>query len=1030
MRVFISSTSQDLASYRQAARDVVLDLGWQPVMMEHFWTEGRCGIVAACLERLGEAEVVVAIIGWQRGSVPTAERGGDGRRSYTQLELEAALTLGKPVLAFLARDTWPGGLWESAPDARVAVEALRAGLDRLAVLFDWETPDATTREPMPMFRAKVRQELLRFKEKQLVAGCAARQEERSPLPLPHYPNEETRALAAALEKAYDRYGEQMSSGQDTTVALQEILELRREMREGGRLKAGDFLMTGRFRLLEPIGTGGFATVWRAYDRRMRSMVAVKVLHGQFAEDRTRRERFSRGARKMAELQHQGIARVVEQAQEEGGYHFFVMELTSGGDLRRATLEGRFATEVALSLLIKVGDALQFAHQHRVIHRDIKPSNILLADGRYPKLTDFDLVRAFDTTGGTLGGGALGSVFYTAPEAMNGPQEAGITADIYSLGMTAAFCIHGSELPIDVLTSRAAFLRDLSCSKAIKAVVRKAISFDPGTRFRSVADFSAALQEAVASPSRVGNQTREEKETGRFRISMGKLLVPDLRSGRTDVVNLIYMGLERIFALETLTLLVRDSSSGMLIDPRGRDQGLDCTSQLVSLLANSAAPVAVDLTDPASLLSILPERERGWLSRTGLQVLAPITAHDGTLLGVLGLGRKRNGRPFRKEDWQLIREIASSAAVGLELEQRPKQMTTERSDEERVAAKECARCGTLYEPNTVFCGTCDRRLEISHVPFVLPGKFRFEQRIGIGGMGVVYRGTDLALGRPVAVKTLRRVSSEDAMRLRREARTAAAVIQPHLASIYGIESWQGTPMLILELLEGGTLAQRLERERMMPLETVELGICMADALARLHAADILHRDIKPTNIGFTRDGVAKLMDFGIARLMFDLRRDQNLALAEGHLEHSSLLLPTSIWSQTGSSMTVSQQLAGTLSYLSPEALNGQRPDVSFDLWSLAIVLYECLLGRKVFGGTDMRQLMARIRLGRVPDFAQVCPDYDDTLGDFFRKALHRDLIRRHATPQDMREHLTQIHFSLLQSDPPSASIRPVSPLDTE
>src|SRR6185369_13232900 len=103
--------------------------------------------------------------------------------------------------------------------------------------------------------------------------------------------------------------------------------------------------------------------------------------------------------------------------------------------------------------------------------------------------------------------------------------------------------------------------------------------------------------------------------------------------------------------------------------------------------------------------------------------------------------------------------------------------------------------------TVFCTSCSRRLESSHVPYLLPGKFRFERRLGAGGMGVVYRGVDLGLGRPVAAKTLKRVSPEDAMRLRREARTAAAVSHPHLAGVFGLESWQGTPLLIMELMEG-------------------------------------------------------------------------------------------------------------------------------------------------------------------------------------------------------------------------------------
>ena len=254
-----------------------------------------------------------------------------------------------------------------------------------------------------------------------------------------------------------------------------------------------------------------------------------------------------------------------------------------------------------------------------------------------------------------------------------------------------------------------------------------------------------------------------------------------------------------------------------------------------------------------------------------------------------------------------------------------------------------------------------------------------------------------------------------MRLRREARTAAAVSHPNLASIYGIETWQGMPMLILEMLEGGTLAQKIERGRLSQAAAIELGIAIAEGLAQLHAADILHRDLKPSNIGYTRDGVPKLMDFGIARVMYDLRRDGRIEpVGGGAGDASGALPPTSIWNETATSLDLSRQLAGTLSYLSPEALNGQRADASFDLWSLAIVLYECLLGSKVFGTGDVRQIMTRIRLGRVPDFAQVCPQYDQALGAFFRSALHKNAARRPATALEVKQMLIELRGRIGQA----------------
>jgi hypothetical protein len=507
-----------------------------------------------------------------------------------------------------------------------------------------------------------------------------------------------------------------------------------------------------------------------------------------------------------------------------------------------------------------------------------------------------------------------------------------------------------------------------------------------------------------------------------------LLVDRIRATNdaASLASLIAREIDLALHLEGIGLLVLDLRSNMFSDPRRRTQRLDASSPLVQLIANSSDPLSSDLEDPRSAVSQLPEKDRHWLVDSGFKLVVPVLSRDGSLLGLIGLGEKKSGLPFLREDRQLLRTVASSAAWVLELAQVQSQGSTAAAagrsssrdlkhieeTEPPVAAesaKECPACGALYQSFTVFCSHCSRRLEPSHVPYVLPGKFRFERRIGSGGMGVVYRGSDLSLGRPVAVKTLRRVSPEDAMRLRREARTAAAVSHRHLAPVYGLETWQGTPMLVLELLEGGTLAQRIESGPLAPLETVEIGIAVADALAQLHTVDILHRDIKPSNIGFTRDGIPKLMDFGIARVTFDVRHDR-LSGGFEREEDDSLLPPTAIWQRTPTSLTMTKQLVGTLSYLSPEALAGEPADPSFDLWSLAIVLYECLLGRKVFGG-DPKQVMARIKQGRVPDLELVLPDVDEGLADLFRHALHKNRARRPATALELKQKLEALRSRL-------------------
>jgi uncharacterized membrane protein YphA (DoxX/SURF4 family) len=489
----------------------------------------------------------------------------------------------------------------------------------------------------------------------------------------------------------------------------------------------------------------------------------------------------------------------------------------------------------------------------------------------------------------------------------------------------------------------------------------------------------------------------------------------------SLASLITKEIDLALHLEGLVLMVLELRSGMLVDPKNRSRRLDSQSMLAMLIANASDPIVVDLELPGSSLARLPAKDRHWLVDSGFRLIVPILARDGSLLGLIGLGEKRSGLPFLREDRQLLRAIANSSSWVLELEQgrgapppalrrplssgafddpTPEEMPHFPAEQ----AKECPICGILYPSYTVLCTHCSRRLEVAHIPYVLPGKFRFERRIGAGGMGLVYRGADLALGRPVAVKTMRRISPEDALRLRREARTAAVVSHTYLASIYGIETWQGTPMLIMELLEGGTLAQRIEQSKLTPAETVDLGISMAEALGQLHRADILHRDIKPSNIGYTRDGRPKLMDFGIARLMLDLNGELDTASDDPRLSTVDALGSGLHWARTPDSSSATRQLVGTLAYLSPEAVSGHREDTSFDLWSLAIVLYECLLGRKIFSGSEARQIMARIRNGRVPDFSQVCPEHDEALGEFFRGALHRNLSLRPANADEFKDRL--------------------------
>ncbi|WP_437929763.1 protein kinase [Sorangium sp. So ce291] len=387
----------------------------------------------------------------------------------------------------------------------------------------WANPDEAWRDVVRGIRAAVEE-----------AAASARPEAALARGAP------TSALAATLreaEEAIRAIDKQIAAAQKRRVRLQaagastaevdeEIVGLRRRRREGGQLHVGEELSDGRYLLLERIGRGGFATVWRALDAgRGDQPVAIKVLHPNLAGDEGRRERFFRGARAMAELDHPGVVRILEPKGEDGGWHYFVMELVEGEDVYSAVIGNRLPAERVVPMLLRAGEALTFAHERGLVHRDVKPANILLDAEGTPRITDFDLVWARDTTGGTRSG-AMGTFLYAAPELMHRPQDADARADVYGLGMTAVFCLHGAELPPIMMRFPGRVLERLPCSDAVRKVLERAIEFEASERFPDVAAFCEALKGAAGSGGRgapAGTRPEAEHTVG----TSGPLLaIPD------------------------------------------------------------------------------------------------------------------------------------------------------------------------------------------------------------------------------------------------------------------------------------------------------------------------------------------------------------------------------------------------------------------------------------------------------------------------------------------------------------------------
>ncbi len=259
-----------------------------------------------------------------------------------------------------------------------------------------------------------------------------------------------------------------------------------------------------------------------------------------------------------------------------------------------------------------------------------------------------------------------------------------------------------------------------------------------------------------------------------------------------------------------------------------------------------------------------------------------------------------------------------------------------------------------------------------------GPYEVLSPLGVGGMGEVYRARDTKLNRDVALKVLPPAFATDAERVARfarEARLLASLNHPHIGSIYGLEDAGDVPALVLELVEGETLEQRVRRGPLPLSEALPFARQIADALDAAHASGIVHRDLKPSNVKITPDGIVKVLDFGIAKTL----------AAEGSgpdLSNSTIT----------AGVTTPGAIIGTARYMSPEQARGQPVDRRTDVWAFGCVLFEMLAGSSAFGRQTVTDTIAAV-VGAEPDWTTLPDDTPASIKRMLTRCLQKDARRR-------------------------------------
>lgn len=666
-------------------------------------------------------------------------------------------------------------------------------------------------------------------------------------------------------------------------------------------RLGQYEITGR------LGEGGMGAVFRARQAKLDREVALKILPGTLAAQPGYLERFEREARAVAALEHPAIVPIYDYG-TENGITYLAIRLLDGGTLENRLEHSKTlpALDETANLIERLASALEYAHSRGIVHRDIKPSNVLFDHSGEPYLGDFGIAAVYANESAQTGTGQLiGTPNFIAPEVWSSQQVTPAT-DQYALAVMAFRLLTG-RLPFEGTgvfdvglkhineppPSASAFRGELP--RQVDAVLKQALAKQPDARYPSVREFAFALKTALG-----GTVTGNVSKTGFFTAPLPAS--QPISSYGSEQAGYGFGGQMPAPSTSTPSPAVRMPTAtpapSYAAQPsyapakRGGSPFLLIAGAVIVLL------VIVVVILPLIGIQIGP--------REMFYVLPVLVGAGGGFI-VLRSISQRSTTPSHsiKPVDQRVRESTSTPSDTITAAPIPTpQPVTPVTQVTPVEQPQIRPIFSLQEGEKL-------------------GRYELQKRLDKGEKSRVYHGFDSEMERDVAVKILSAADPRHTQRFQQEIRILSKLHHPHIIPFFDSGAESGLIYMVMPMLEGGTLKERMTGSPMSPAQVVSVVTHIAGALDYLHLKGIIHRDLKASNIMFDAHDNTYIVDFGIAKLTQD----------------------------EGLNLTRAGDVVGTPYYIPPEQWIGDAITPASDQYSFAVMVFQMLTGRLPFEGKE-------------------------------------------------------------------------------